>query len=420
MIVRGHGRLMAAKRLGMREVPIDFQDYENEADEYADLIADNRLAELAETDNRMLLDLIEVIDHLGGGLTLTAYSEEELTQMINRMAGADDFVGEGEDDIPPPAEGEPITQPGDLWTLGPHRLLCGDATSARDVGIVMHGEQAAMIFTDPPYGVSYVSISGKFEMISGDDKTHDELIVKTLLPAFKLMVQHSTERAGFYIWHASATRREYEFAMVAAGLREIHCLIWVKPNATLSWQHWRNQTEPVFYAAKQGHKPEFYGDRTGTDAWYVTRAEKNDLAINLGRGITVLDGTGAKLVLTPNVPKNKKMRYIRLTSKDQILHISSTSEQADVWEVAIDTGYEHPNQKPVELARRAIESSSLPGQVVLDLFLGSGTTLIGAEKTKRICYGTELDPAYCDLTVRRWERFTGRKGERTTTRTKGG
>jgi len=414
LVVRGHGRLMAAKRLGTSAVPVDYQDYESEADEYADLIADNRLAELANLDNRMLLDLMADIEDLGGDTSLTAYSEEELTRMINQISGAGDTVPIGEDDVIEPPAGDPVTRPGDLWLLGPHRVLCGDATSAKDVAYLMDSELASLIFTDPPYGISYVATSDKFggSCILGDDKTEDDLIISLLAPAFKLAARHSTDSAGFYIWHAYQTRKEYEYSLEAAGLKERQYLTWVKPHMVLGWSHWRWQSEPCFYASKAGFEPAFYGDRANSAIWYVTQAEPKDVTITLGGGIAVMDGQGGKLVILPSTQKNKKLRHIRLTKKDQVLHVTRADDDSTVWEVGRDGGHEHPTQKPVELGRRAIENGTNKGEIVLDLFLGSGSTLIGAEITGRACYGTELDPKFCDVIVSRWERYTGRKAER--------
>lgn len=414
LVVRGHGRLMAARRLGTEYVPVDYQDYATEAEEYADLIADNRLAELAELDNRMLLDLIDDIETLGGDTGLTAYTEEEVARLLNQISGANDTVPESEDDAPALPEGEPITKPGDLWLLGAHRVLCGDATSAKDIGRLMEGELASLIFTDPPYGINYVANSDKFKgtCIKGDDQSEDQLIRKVLAPAFKLMAKHSTESAGFYIWHAYQTRKEYDYALEAAGLKERQYLTWVKPHMVLGWSHWRWQSEPCFYASKAGVEPAFYGDRANSAIWYVTFAGDKEVTITLGNGIAVMDGEGSKIVITPTTAKNKKIRHLRMNKKDEVLYITRAEDDSTVWEVGRDGGHEHPTQKPVELGRRAIENGSLPGEIVLDLFLGSGSTLIGAEMTGRTCYGTELDPAYCDVIVNRWERHTGRKAER--------
>ena len=412
-VVRGHGRLMAAKRLGVRQVPVDYQDYSSEQEEWADLIADNRIAELAEIDNKLLMDLIGEIDDGTIDITLTGFSEEALTAMIGAMTGETDTVLTDEDEIPElPAEMASITEPGDTWLLGPHRLRCGDATDEQTIAELMQGDLAAAVFTDPPYGVDYVAASGKFKKIQGDDQQLDELIVRTLAPAFKLMARHTTQKAAFYIFHASQTRKEYDYALTAAGLCERQYLTWVKPALVMGWADYQWQTEPFYYASKDGFSPEYYGDRKNTTAWYVARAGAGEVSITLGQGIALTDGEGAKIVITPTAVKGKKLRHIRLTQAGQKLAITQADEHGTAWEVGRDGQAEHPTQKPVELARRAIENSTKPSEIVIDFFLGSGTTLIAAEATGRICYGTELDPDYCDQIVHRWEKFTGRRAER--------
>lgn len=429
LIVRGHGRLMAARRLGVREVPVDYQDYNTESEEWADLIADNRLAELANLDNKMLLDLIQDMDDGSTDLTLTGYTEEDLTKMINTMAGDQDQVpGEEDEEVELP-DTEPITEPGDIWLLGGHRLICGDATNKEHVAELMQGDQAAAIFTDPPYGIDYVmresdhpkfigKVSGRFDVMKGDENKADDLIIKVLAPAFKNMVSHSIPEAGFYIFHAPQTRGEYEYAMKAAGLIEINYIIWAKANFLCGWSDYRAQYEPFFYASKEGVKPAFYGDRSQATVWRVTVSEPGAVTVALNKGIVLLDGQGGKLFISTKPPKGTKTRHIRLTKKDQQVYLHQPDEAGTIWEAGGLPGLSeakekiHPTQKPVELAKKAIENSTTPGQIVLDLFLGSGSTLIGAEATGRRCYGSELDPKYCDGIVTRWERFTGRTAER--------
>jgi len=418
MIVRGHGRLMAARRLGASSCPVDYQDYNTEAEEWSDLIADNRLAELSGLDDNMVYQWLQELDDGKTDLRLTGYTEEALTALCDQVE--DSFGGgpAGEDDVTGPGEEEPLTRDGDLWLLGEHRLLCGDATRQEDLGHLMAGNLAHMIFTDPPYGISYVASSDKFggQGIEGDDNTLDELITKVLAPAFKLMAQHATAEAAFYIWHAYQTRKEYDYAITAAGLAERQYLTWVKPSMVLGQNDYRNQAEPVYYCSKAGRRPKFYGDRAQSSIWYVTLARTDEISISLGQGVVLLDGQGGQLALLPSPPggkgKTKKMRHLRIAQPGTAVMIDQASEAGTVWEVKRDSGHEHPTQKPVELARRAIENSSLRNQVVLDPFLGSGTTLIGAEATGRTCYGLEMDPKYCDVIVRRWESYTKRKAER--------
>jgi len=408
-IVKGHGRLAAAKIARQSQVPVDRQHYESEAEEWADMIADNRLGELSQIDNTMLLDLLQEVDTGEIDILLTGYSDDDIQGLINAISGADDTdAGSGDDNIPAKPAAPPITKPGDLWILGGHRILCGDATNPEHVHRVMQGEKAAMVHTDPPYGVSYQSASGKFDILKNDDKTHDELIQKLLLPSFRLMTKITDEAAAFYIWHASSTRREFEFAMDATGLIESQYIIWVKNGIVMGHADYQWAHEPCYYASKAGCTPKFYGDRAQHTVWRATLATTGAIGVltTLGPGVVILDGKGGTLYLAPKAPKGKKTRHIRLT-EGQCINLYNENQENTVWEVARETGTEHPTQKPAELARRAIENSSQPGEIVWDSFMGSGTTLIAAELTGRIGYGLELDPVYCDVIVKRYMSIHG-------------
>lgn len=409
-IVKGHGRLQAALLLKCEQVPVDFQNYANEAEEMADLTADNRLAELAEMNDTMLADILKDLESEEFPLELTGYNEDDLSNMLGDIV--DDILDEPEhNDIDSEKEQtlKPMSKPGDLWLLGEHRLICGDATNAETIERLMNGELATMVHTDPPYGVSYETKSGKFAMIKNDDKTHDELYDKLLLPAFQLYRKYTIPEAGFYIWHASSTRRDFEDAMISAGLMENQYLIWVKNGITLGRSDYQWGHEPCIYASKAGVKPNFYGDRAQHTVWRVTTKQDGNMMTVLGSGIVLTDGTGGTLCITDKVPKGKKMRYVRM---EQEKHIDLYQEErmSTVWEVARETNTLHPTQKPVEIPIRAIENSSQPGEIVLDFFGGSGSTLMGAEMTGRRCYTTELDPCYADVIVSRYVGHTGNVG----------
>jgi len=305
-----------------------------------------------------------------------------------------------------------MTQRGDIWILGTHRLMCGDSTERKDVGRLMDGARADMVFTDPPYGVAYTGGDGKdWDMIKGDDLQGDDL-QKFLVAAFRNLVNYTEDYAPFYIWHGTSTRKEFEFAMTAAGLIEKQYLIWVKNNFNMGHQDYHNAYEPCFYAKKTGQVTQFYGDRTNTTAWRAALRTGTGTETTVKGGLVITDGSGGQLYITEKPPKSKKLRTVRL---DENATVTLCNEQGNgtVWEIARDKDtYEHPTQKPTELATRALENSSKPGNIVLDLFGGSGTTLIASEQTQRRAYLMELDEQYCDVIVRRWEKFTGKKGER--------
>ena len=189
--------------------------------------------------------------------------------------------------------------------------------------------------------------------------------------------------------------------MTAAGLMENQYIIWVKNGIALGHADYQWAHEPCFYASRAGVKPRFFGDRAQHTVWRATTSEDGYAATTLGNGLVLTDGTGGKLYLAEKEPKGKKMRYVRMTP-GQVLSIIQEDRGNTVWEVARETGTLHPTQKPVELARRAIENSSQPGEIVLDFFGGSGSTLLAAELTGRRCYSTELDPVYCDVAISRY------------------
>lgn len=407
-IVKGHGRRLAAIEKGWEYVPVDYQDYASEAEEWADLIADNRLAELSTLDTTMLVDLINEMDTGDVPVELSGYTEEDLAAIIAAMDGADDTVDDKADAVPA-TQNIPMSKVGDVWSLGSHRLICGSATDRNTITKLMAGEKAQMVNTDPPYGVSYKTQSGKFEEIKNDDLTHDDLMTSLLIPAFKNYTEFSDPDAAFYIWHASSTRRDFEDAMTAAALLEKQYIIWVKNAPVLGHADYQWAHEPCFYAEKAGQSAHFYGDRTQRTTWKVVLRGADQMATVLTGGVVLTDGAGGKLLLNDKVPKGKKIRYIRLPNGKSVC-LYPESKASTVWEVAKETGTEHPTQKPVELAVRAIDNSSKPGDLVADFFGGSGSTLIGAEMTGRRCNTTELDPRYCDVIVNRYVRFTGNIG----------
>ena len=346
-IVKGHGRLAAALLEGCKAVPVDYQNYSSEAEEYADLVADNRIAELAEIDQKMLADIFADIDMSEIPTELTGFSDDEVQDI---MAGlADELAGDdGEDDsdeVPEAPEPENvITQAGDLWILGRHRLLCGDSTNRENVERVLDGVKADMVFTDPPYGVNVKGGKGKGNLIMGD-------LTQTAIPfSFEISVEHATkEKAHFYFCGGESNLQLYQKLFD----RYLHILpkhlIWVKNGFVMKQNGYHNQFEIIYHGYKVGSGGLWYGGRTENEA-------------------------------------------------------------SDVWHVSRDaaSSYEHPTQKPLELPARAIRNSCPPNGTVFEPFCGSGSTLIAAEQLGRTCYSLELDPRFCDVIVRRYIRTTGK------------
>ena len=303
----------------------------------------------------------------------------------------------GDDDAPETAP--KIAKRGDRWELGPHVLKVGDCTSKEDLADLMADQLAQLVFTDPPYGVDYDSAEGG---ILNDEKKGQELEKQLLTPSFKLAARHSVEDAAFYIWHASATRVNFERALTAAGLQERQYIIWVKPSAVMGRSQYQWQHEPCFYCGRHGITPRWSGDRKQTTVWAVTQRKDGAGFVAIATGVTLIGDEGSHVHIQREPPKGKKPRTIRVAAEETI--ILSSLEGSDVWEVQPDSKneYIHPNQKPVELSMRAIINNTEPGEIVLDLFTGSGSTLIGCQRSSRVFRGTELDPRFADLIIKRW------------------
>ena len=345
-IIAGHGRVLAARKLGMEEVPCIELSHLTAAQKRAYILADNKLAENAGWDLDLLkLELGELRD-LGMDLSLTGFDEAFLADLLTeRTDGLCD-----PDELP--EQPEPKTKPGDVWILGRHRLVCGDSTVATDVEKALNGVKPHLMVTDPPYGVEYDpdwrSSLDRFNRATGEVKNDDRADWRDVYALFPGDVA--------YVWHAGLFGD-----VVADGLRECGFalrsqIIWVKPHFALSRGDYHVQHEPCFYAVRKAAKGHWAGDRKQSTIWQI--------ANNTFQG-------GKK------GPEDAK------------------------------TG--HGTQKPVECMRRPIENNSSPGQAIFEPFAGSGTTIIAAEQTGRICLALELNPAYCDLIVARWEKFTGKE-----------
>lgn len=418
-IVKGHGRLQAALLLESDKVPVEYQNYASEAEEMADLMADNRLSELSDMNNTKLAELLADFDTGELPIELTGYTETDMEGILDAIAGADDAEPNDQDN-----ESEqpcsPMSKPGDLWLLGVHRLICGNAADEATIERLMDGEKASMVHTDPPYGVSYNGGTGtkqkdgsrksKWESETWDTyKDNDDFINRLLIPAFNNYRKHTIPEAGFYIWHPNQNRRAFETAMEKAGLIERQYLIWYKDSLILGHCDYQISHEPCFYASKDGETPNFYGDRKQESVLVVTGRQNGMMQTVIGNGLVLTDGMGSKLYITRKQPKDKKVRYIRM-EEDTPLFLYDEDKTSTIWQADRQNNPLHPTQKPVELPIRAIENSSQPGEIVLDFFGGSGSTLIGAEKTQRRCYMTEISPAFTDVIVSRYVMETGNIG----------
>ena len=347
MVVRaGNGRLAAAKALGWSHIAAVVAD-DSSIDAVAFAIADNRTSELAEWDDETLATLLNTLpkEILGD----TGFGQSDLDTLLSDLT-----PDVSEDSVPdPPAN--PITKSGDMWILGNHRLLCGDSTNVNDVERLMGDHKASLMNTDPPYGVSVAG--GTHDprdtknyrsggTIENDGLTGEALSV-FLKKCFVCIEPFLKEGAAWYVWYAGTETKAFlEATDVLGGMR--HVLVWVKPNFVFGRCDYHYRHEPVMYGWKSGAAHNWYGDRT----------------------------------------------------------------QDSVWEAKVGLDLEkklHPTSKPICIAAKPIENHTIVGDIVVDLFLGSGTTLIAAEQLGRKCYGMEISPQYCDVIVKRWETLTGRK-----------
>ena len=333
-IVAGHGRIMAAQKLGLDEVPIVEAAHLTEAQKRAYIIADNRLALDAGWDDEMLRVELQELDDLDFDLSLTGFDAEEIADLFPEEA----TEGLTDEDAVPEAPEVPVTVEGDVWLLGRHRLMCGDSTSIDAVEKLMDGRKANMLHTDPPYGVDYEGVP--------NDHLKDSQLEAFLHDAFSCAFSALAPASNVYVWHADITALEFISAFRSAGFKQARppTIQWVKPSLTMSQGDYHSQNEPCLYGWKEGSGRVRVKDRKQTTIWKCDRTDE------------------AKV---------------------------------------------HPTMKPVELCQRAIENSSEVNGIVLDLFGGSGSTLIACEKTARDCRMMELDPKYCDVIIERWQDFTG-------------
>ena len=346
-IIAGHGRLMASKKLGMEEVPCIVLSGLTKAQKKAYIIADNKMALNAGWDDELLKIELENLKELDFDLDLTGFNVDELDDILGNNEEETEIV---EDEVPEVPE-EPKAKLGDIYQLGNHRLMCGDSTSIDDVEKLMNGNKADMVFTDPPYGVS---ASG------GRSQTKDKLGMKTIindelrnneltqfLSDFISAMQYK-DGASIYICYPWATQKEFTEAIQMNDLKIKNCIIWDKKVFGLNgFKGYRPQYEMIYFCCKEDF--EWYGDKAQSNIWQISREIKRE-------------------------------------------------EQGN-----------HPTPKPIELIAKALNNSSKQEDIVLDVFGGSGSTLIACEQLNRKCYMMELDPHYIDVIIQRWENFTGKK-----------
>lgn len=391
-VVRGHGRLLAAQWLGLGQAPVDRQDYATEAEEWADLIADNRIAELSQIDEELLASLLTEINSDDFDSSLTGFSDKQIDNLL-----ADFNIQEVKEDNFDPAAAateikEPITKPGDVWQLGRHRLMCGDATVISDIERLMDGKLASMVFTDPPYNVAYEGGTTDKLTIKNDDMPAEKFN-QFLQDAFTSMFMVTEPGGAIYVCHADSEGVNFRGSLVDSGWLYKQCLVWAKNHFVLGRQDYQWQHEPILYGWKPGAAHRFYGGR-----------KQGTIMEEAAPIIVREDNEGALLTFTAGI----QTVTIRVPSFEVLQ--SGDDSVSTVWrfEKPLRNG-EHPTMKPIGLCARAIQNSSRLGDRIADFFGGSGSTLMAAEQTDRVCYMSEVDPIYCDVIIKRWEEFTGQK-----------
>lgn len=351
-IIAGHGRLVAAQRMGVEAVPVMVARGWSRAQKQAYILADNQLALNAGWNDELLKFELSDLSDLGFDLSLTGFAEHEIAALT--AAGNPGLTDP--DEAPEPPE-TPVSMLGDVWVLGRHRLVCGDSTDADTVARALNGVTPHLMVTDPPYGVNYnpawrddaVKIEFAAKRATGivaNDRKADWRDAWALFPG---------EVA--YIWHASMFGSAVADSLGSVGFQLRSQIVWVKQHFILGQGDYHWQHEPCWYAVRKGKNGHYVGGRSQSTVWQI---------------------------------------------KTQIGFESSRKGN-------IDKASGHGTQKPVECMKRPIENNSSPGQAVYEPFSGSGTTIIAAEMTGRACHAIELNPTYVDVAVKRWQAFAGQQ-----------
>lgn len=392
-IIAGHGRVLAAKAEGLIDVPCVFVEHLTDAQKKAYIIADNKLALNAGWDAGMLRAEIEELQEVGFDTTLTGFAEDELHELFECAddgdAKEDDYdVGEALENIT-----EPTARLGDIWALGKHRLMCGDSTSAIDVEKLMDGALGDMCFTDPPYNVDYTGGTDEKLKIM-NDKMSDSNFYRFLFDAFTNIFSSLNLGGAIYVCHADSEGLNFRSAMIDSGFLLKQCLVWVKNSLVLGRQDYQWQHEPILYGWKPGAAHAWYGGRKQTT---VFRPEDGIFATENGDG-------------TWTISMNVGLQNVTIKVPGYEIISDSDPGTTSLWKVDKPLrNSEHPTMKPIKLCSQAIKNSSPAGGSVVDLFGGSGSTLIACEQVGRRCYCMELDPRFVDVIINRWESLTGEK-----------
>jgi DNA modification methylase len=389
VIIVGHTRYKAAQKLGITEVPVLYARDLTDAQVKAYRLADNKTNEYADWDFELLGEEFLELKDAGYDLNMTAFDPSEINQILKGEVTEDNF----DVDEAVKAIKVPKSKPGDVYLLGAHRLVCGDSTKQSDVDLLMDGARADMIFTDPPYNVNYEGGTG---LKIQNDSMDDSKFYQFLYDAYVSMFNTAKAGAPIYVCHADSEGVNFRKAMKDAGWELKQCIIWVKNSLVMGRQdhHW--QHEPILYGWKPGKSHKWYGGR------------KHSTVIKPEQGINInKTADGYQLSLTNGL----EQLVVKIPSYE-IVDLTDSSGTS-IWNVdKPKKNGEHPTMKPLKLVAKAINNSSKDGDIVVDLFGGSGSTLMACDQLGRKCYTMELDPIYVDVIIQRWEEFTNKKAVR--------
>lgn len=355
-IISGHGRILAAEAEGVEQAPCVLVEHLTDTQRRAYILADNRLAEQASWDEELVRIELQELQDAGIDITITGFTADDVK--------LEDAVDPVDDAYEPELPVDPRSESGQIYQLGRHRLMCGDATVPADLSALMDGQQAHLLLTDPPYNVDYTGTNGKK---LENDALSDEEYFDFLRRAFEGSFRHLEPGASYYIWHADGDPgRIVRNALHDVGIYVRQCLIWVKQRGILSRQDYHWQHEPCLHGQTgalvcgdtwDAHESCMYGWKDGkAHLWCSDRKQTT------------------------------------------VLEFDAPAKSAD-----------HPTMKPVPLFAYQIVNSTRPDAAVLDIFAGSGTTAIACEQVGRVAYLMEADPRYVDVIIDRWERFAGQK-----------
>lgn len=383
IIATGHTRYKAALRLGLKEVPVIYLDDLTKEQIDAWRLVDNKTSELVTWDeDKLNLELKSLLDLK---VDLSAFGFPEEDKLLEKVH---------EDDYFPELPKKPKTKRGDIYQLGNHKLICGDATSKKDLEDLLGTEKIDLVVTDPPYNVDYEGVSkftnGKSTKTRNANRPTDKILNdnmdesafrKFLFDAFTNTNRCLKSGGVFYVFHSDNHGLSFRYCLEQVGLETRQCIIWEKNSFTMGRQDYQRRHEPALYGWKEGAAHYFIDDRT------------QDTVIDLER---------------TDLNKKSKKELVELVKKLEEKESEATTVIKEDKPLHNDL---HPTMKPIRLLARFIANSSRKGELVLDQFGGSGSTLIACEETGRKCRMMELDPGYCDVIVDRWEMFTGNKAE---------